>query len=57
MASSDPLIHDEPARMSPLFTGFLLLSVGWLALGALTGFPVEASPDFDPGPSVLSVLD
>ncbi len=50
MARSLTIQHEEHARTSPLFTGFLLLSVAWLAANGLS---TEASADvIDPGPSV-----
>jgi len=50
MARSLTIKHEEHARTSPLFTGFLLLSMAWLAATAMTG---EANADvIDPGPSV-----
>jgi len=52
MARSLTIKHEEHARTSPLFTGFLLLSVAWLAATALTG---EANAEaIDPGPSIDS---
>lgn len=57
MARSLHVNHDEKPGTSSLFTGFLILSVGWLALGALTGMPADAATDIDPGPSVAGPLD
>jgi hypothetical protein len=55
MARSLTIKHEETATTSPLFTGFLLLSVGWLLAGALTSGDAQAQSDasvIDPGPSV-----
>jgi hypothetical protein len=35
MARSLTIIPEERATTSPLFTGFLLLAIGWLLAGAL----------------------
>ena len=51
MARSLTVHHEETASTSPLFTGFLLLSVAWLLAGAVFGGDAQAE-DIDPGPSV-----
>jgi hypothetical protein len=57
MARSLNVTQEEVAGTSPLFTGFLVLSVTWLALSAIAGFPADAASDIDPGPSVAQPLD
>jgi hypothetical protein len=55
MARSLTIQHEETATTSPLFTGFLLLSVAWLLASALTSGDAQAQGDvdvIDPGPSV-----
>jgi hypothetical protein len=51
MARSLTIKHEETATTSPLFTGFLLLSVAWLLASALTSGDAQAEV-IDPGPSV-----
>jgi hypothetical protein len=51
MARSLTITHEETATTSPLFTGFLLLSVAWLLASALTSGDAQAEV-IDPGPSV-----
>ena len=55
MARSLVVKHDESPRTSGLFTTFLLLSTGFLLLGAAALASSEAGADIDPGPS-LSTL-
>ena len=45
MARSLTVKHDEKPATSPLFTGFLLISIGWLMLSAFAGFAAELGPD------------
>jgi len=53
MARSLTVQHEETASTSPLFTGFLLLSVAWLLASAFTSGDAQAQGDvIDPGPSV-----
>jgi len=59
MARSLTIKHEETASTSPLFTGFLLLSVAWLLAGALTSGDANAKSDaaeIDPGPSVEAAV-
>jgi hypothetical protein len=37
MAKSRSVHHEEAPAASPLLTAFLILSAGWMALGALLG--------------------
>lgn len=53
MAKSLVVKHEEGSRTSGLFTAFLLLSAGWLALGAVAGYAHDG--EIDPGPSVRPV--
>ena len=52
MARSLVVKHDESPRTSGLLTSFLLLSTGFLLLGAAALASVDAADDIDPGPSV-----
>ncbi|MBT3219475.1 MAG: hypothetical protein HN348_10320 [Proteobacteria bacterium] len=45
MARSLTVKHDEKPATSPLFTGFLLISIGWLMLSAFAGFAAELGPE------------
>lgn len=53
MARSLTIKHEETATTSPLFTGFLVLSVIWLLASALAGGDAQAEV-IDPGPSVTA---
>ena len=52
MARSLVVKHDESPRTSGLFTTFLLLSTGFLLLGAAALAAAEPVGDIDPGPSL-----
>jgi hypothetical protein len=52
MARSLTVRHEEKATLNPLFTGFLLLAVTWLALSA-AGYGPEAA-EASPGSAAAS---
>ena len=54
MARSLVVKHDESPRTSGLFTTFLLLSTGFLLLGAAALASAEVG-DIDPGPSLTTL--
>ncbi len=44
MARSNTVKHEEKLATSPLFNFFLLLAVGWMAVGALVAGMADAAP-------------
>ena len=59
MARSLTIKHEETASTSPLFTGFLLLSMLWLMAGTLLGGDAQAQAGadaIDPGPSASATI-
>jgi hypothetical protein len=55
MARSLVVKHDESPRTSGLFTAFLLLSTGFLLLGAASLAAADVVEDIDPGPSLTTL--
>jgi hypothetical protein len=55
MARSLVVKHDEAPRTSGLFTALLILSAGFLLLGAAALASADAGDDIDPGPSLTTL--